>query len=60
MEIGNFNAWKRAGKTFPKSGQGDTRLVSRAGDVNGALYVLKTMPPAQASKSERQEGSSAR
>jgi serine/threonine protein kinase len=55
MEIGNFKSWKRAGKLFPKSGQGESQLVSRIGDSSGALYVLKTMQPAQASKPERQE-----
>jgi serine/threonine protein kinase len=55
MEIGNVKSWKRAGKAFPKSGQGEARLVSREGDTNGTLYVLKTMPPAQASRPERQE-----
>lgn len=55
MEIGNVKSWKRTGKAFPKSGQGEARLVSREGDTNGMLYVLKTMPPAQASRPERQE-----
>ena len=55
MEIGNFKSWKRSGKTFPKSGQGDAQLVSRIGDASGSLYVLKAMHPAQASRSERQE-----
>ena len=55
MEIGQFKSWKRAGKTFPKSGQGNTELVTREGDASGELYVLKTMPPGQASKPARQE-----
>jgi len=55
MEIGNFKSWKHAGKTFPKSGQGEARLVSRVGESSEQLYVLKTMPPAQASRPERQQ-----
>jgi hypothetical protein len=55
MDIGNFKSRKRAGKAFAKSGQGEARLVCRRGDTNGTLYVLKTMPPAQASRLEQQE-----
>jgi serine/threonine protein kinase len=55
MEIGQFKSWKRAGKVFPKSGQGKTQLVTCEGDASGELYVLKTMPPEQASRPARQE-----
>jgi serine/threonine protein kinase len=55
MEIGNIKLWRRAGDSFPRSGQGEARKVTRVGDSDSALYVLKTMHPAQARKPERQE-----
>jgi len=51
MEIGNFKSWKPVGGPFPKSGQGEARKVTRDGD--DAVYVLKRMQPAQASRPER-------
>lgn len=35
MEIGQFKSWKRAGKVFPKSGQGKTHLAIRL--IRGSL-----------------------
>ena len=55
MEIGNFKSWTVAGSSFPKSGQGEARKVTRDGGTDGALYVLKMMLPAQARRPERQE-----
>ena len=55
MEIGNFKSWRRTGRLFPKSGQGDAQLVKRTDDDDDQLYVLKTMPPGQARRTERQE-----
>jgi serine/threonine protein kinase len=55
MKIGDINSWKRVGAPFPRSGQGEARKVTRIGDSDGALYVLKTMHPGQASRPERQE-----
>lgn len=45
MEVGNIKSWKRVGNPFPKSGQGETQKVTRIGDADDAMYVLKTMPP---------------
>lgn len=42
-------------KHFRRVAQGDAHLVSRIGDASDSLYVLKTMHPAQASRSKRQE-----
>jgi len=55
MEIGNIESWKRASDPSPKSGQGEVRRVTRVGDTDGALYVLKSMHPGQARRPERQE-----
>lgn len=55
MEIGNLSSWKRTGKTFPKSGQGDAQIVKSIHDEDDRLYVLKTMPLGQARRPERQE-----
>jgi serine/threonine protein kinase len=55
MEIGNVRLWKRAGDSFPRSGQGEARKVIRVGESDGELFVLKTIHPGQAHRPERQE-----
>jgi hypothetical protein len=41
MEIGNIKSWERSGAPFSKSGQGEVRRVTRVGDTDGALNVLR-------------------
>lgn len=55
MELGNIKVWKNVGKPFPRTGQGEARTVTRMGDAQGQLYVLKTMHLSQASKPERRK-----
>jgi len=40
METGDFKSWKRAGKAFPKSGQGEAQLVSRISEFTGLPRVI--------------------
>jgi serine/threonine protein kinase len=44
---GNIDNWKKLGRTFPKSGQGECQLVERATAPASEKFVLKTMRPEQ-------------
>jgi len=44
---GNIDDWKKLGRTFPKSGQGEAQLVERATAPDGKKFVLKKMRPEQ-------------
>jgi serine/threonine protein kinase len=44
---GKIENWKKLGRTFPKSGQGECQLVERATAPGGQRFVLKSMRPEQ-------------